>query len=211
MQIAFNSIKKQNPEFKIFLYDEKDCQEFIKKNYSNEIYHTYMCLIPQAYKSDLWRYCVLYKYGGIYYDIKFVPIDDFKFASLLDKEYFVKDPIKDEPIPEGTHFGVLNGLMIVKPKNEKILAAINTIVANVKNKYYGNNSLEITGPLMLSKFWTQKEINNFDFIFFKPNQIGTKNKKIILKMYNNYRQEQKQFGNGKRYGDLYNEKNIYSC
>ena len=48
-------------------------------------------MVPGAYKADLWRYCILYIYGGIYIDIKLEPINGFRFRELLDKEYFVLD------------------------------------------------------------------------------------------------------------------------
>jgi hypothetical protein len=63
---SVNNIKKKNPRFKYYLFDDNDCREFIKNNYSDKILNAFNSLIPGAYKADLWRYCILYKYGGIY-------------------------------------------------------------------------------------------------------------------------------------------------
>ena len=60
---------KLNPDFKIKYYSDKGSREFIKNNYSKDIINAYDSLIPGAYKADLFRYCVLYKYGGIYSDL----------------------------------------------------------------------------------------------------------------------------------------------
>jgi mannosyltransferase OCH1-like enzyme len=71
MQENVNCLKRQNPEFKYYLYDDYDCREFIKKNFDKDVLNAFDTLIPGAYKADLWRYCILYKNGGIYLDINF--------------------------------------------------------------------------------------------------------------------------------------------
>jgi mannosyltransferase OCH1-like enzyme len=86
-----NILKKNNPEFTFYLYDENECREFIKKHFNKNVLDAYDKLIPYAYKADLWRYCILYINGGIYLDIKYYTINNFKLLTLTDKEYFVKD------------------------------------------------------------------------------------------------------------------------
>ena len=74
MKNVSDTIRKCNPEFEYFLYDDKDCEKFIEKNYPFDVLTAFNTLIPGAYKADLWRYCILYFYGGIYIDIKFKPL-----------------------------------------------------------------------------------------------------------------------------------------
>ena len=64
-------MKKCNPNFYHYLYNDEKCREFIKDFYSEDVLKAYDAIIPAAIKIDLWRYCVLYKYGGIYLDVKF--------------------------------------------------------------------------------------------------------------------------------------------
>ena len=61
MAECVESLKQDNPEFEHHLYDDLDCRNFIKNNFSEEILQTYDSLIPGAYRADLWRYCILYK------------------------------------------------------------------------------------------------------------------------------------------------------
>ena len=82
---TISKIKRQNPRFKYFLFDDNDCREFIKTHFPTNVLNAYDSLIPGAYKADLWRYCILYKMGGIYIDIKYEPINGFKFYNLLEK------------------------------------------------------------------------------------------------------------------------------
>ena len=83
MANTFYKIRQLNPEFNYYLYDDYDCYKFIKNNFDEDILNTYNSLIPGAYKADLWRYCILYKFGGIYLDIKFEPLNNFKFINLI--------------------------------------------------------------------------------------------------------------------------------
>ena len=89
----FRETIKLNPDFKIKYYSDKGSREFIKNNYSKEILSAYDSLIPGAYKADLFRYCVLYKYGGIYSDLTQRFTKPFnKFIDLeKDELYLVKD------------------------------------------------------------------------------------------------------------------------
>jgi hypothetical protein len=49
------------------------------------------------------------------------------------------------------------GFLISLPKNEKLLKAINKIVANVKNKYYGTSPYHPTGPYLLGECFDYEE------------------------------------------------------
>ena len=54
-----------------YLFNDSDCRAFILKEYPPDVLIAYDRLIPTAFKADLWRYCVLYKYGGVYLDVKY--------------------------------------------------------------------------------------------------------------------------------------------
>ena len=54
-----------------YLYNDADCRAFIQSAFPPDVVAAYDRLIPTAFKADLWRYCVLYKFGGVYLDIKY--------------------------------------------------------------------------------------------------------------------------------------------
>ena len=54
-----------------YLFHDQDCRSFIESEYPPDVLMAYDRLIPTAFKADLWRYCVLYKYGGAYLDVKY--------------------------------------------------------------------------------------------------------------------------------------------
>lgn len=207
MQECVDKKKRENPEFEYNLYDLKDSREFIEKNFDKSVVEAYDKIIPLAYKADLWRYCILYINGGIYLDIKFSPINNFKLISLLDKEHYTKDF-------EGSGRGIANGFIVSKPKNPKLLDAINGIVENVKNNFYGDGSLEPTGPMHLKKYFNQEEYDNIDYEYtyddgFLVTKAGGSRTDAIFEFYPDYRIEQKKSGN-KLYWELWDEKNIYN-
>jgi mannosyltransferase OCH1-like enzyme len=205
----YNKMKEENPEFNHYLFDEDDCRKFISENFDETILNAYNSLIPCAYKSDLWRYCVLYKYGGIYFDIKYRTVNGFKLLALTEKEYFVRDA--------PTSFnGVYNALIVTLPRNEIMLNCINKIVSNVNNKYYGNNCLEPTGPVLLGSFFSQQQKNELELyleVCKIPNVIDTfyicYGNNIILGRYKGYYDEQKIYKKTQRYCDLWERRNIY--
>ncbi len=57
---------------KFIFYDDYDCEYFIKNNYDLKTYNAFKKInnCYGAMKADFFRYCVLYKLGGIYLDIK---------------------------------------------------------------------------------------------------------------------------------------------
>ena len=190
MRECVENLKKKNPEFRHHLYDDEDCYKFIQKNFEPEVAAAYDSLIPGAYKADLWRYCILYKHGGIYLDIKYCNVGDFKLIELTDQEYFVYDStcyLKTNDTRSKVD-GIYNALMVCSAGNPKLLNCINKIVENVKNNYYGELELSPTGPLLIVKEFTDYELTKLKkrLVFSnKTNRIDYKGKPIFS-MYNEY-------------------------
>ena len=205
----FNNVmlmKKSHPIFKYYLFDDNDCRNFIKDNFDEEILLTYDKLIPGAYKADLWRYCILYKKGGIYVDIKFKCINNFRLIALTEKEHYVHDL---------NETGIYNAIISSKPDNPILLKCINQIVENVKNNYYGESMLHPTGPMLMEKFFTKEmkknielKLETFDFKNVHQHLINYNNI-YIMAIYDDYREEQKKFQSKEHYSVLWINKKIY--
>jgi mannosyltransferase OCH1-like enzyme len=198
-------LKAQNPRFNHHLFDDNDCREFIKTHFKPDVLDAYDRLIPGAYKADLWRYCILYKEGGIYLDIKYSPYNEFKFINLTENEGFVLD------LPSGG--GIYNALMVCLPGNEILLKAINQIVENVEKKYYGISCLEPTGPMLLEKYFSSTYKNSLKLkhkaIDYIDNKIIKYDNYIILKGYHGYCNEREKYSKIRHYGELWHKKKIY--
>ena len=65
---AVNSWKKFDNKFNYYFYNDTESEKFIKDNFDADVYKAYMKLPAPVMKADLWRYCIVYFYGGIYAD-----------------------------------------------------------------------------------------------------------------------------------------------
>jgi mannosyltransferase OCH1-like enzyme len=72
-QKVWDNLKEFAPDYKILFYSDEACKEFIIKNYDKKILDIWNNLKNGAHKADLFRYCCLYKLGGVYLDIKIKP------------------------------------------------------------------------------------------------------------------------------------------
>ena len=184
MEKNLEDLKIKNPEFNIILYDNNDCTEFIKNNFNKNVLDAYMKLKPGAYKADLWRYCILYKNGGIYIDIKLKLINNFKLILLTDNEYYVQD----DPDWFYQKCGIYNALLVALPNNEIYLECINKIVENVNNKYYGYNVLYPTGPGLFGEIYINHNLTQNFILTNAKHRLYYKNIQIITE-YPEYRNE----------------------
>ena len=150
-------IRKENPEFNHVVYDVADCEKCILDNFGERHLRAYQKLIPLAYKSDFWRYCVLYVHGGIYLDISFEPINDFHFSQIIHKEHFSSE-VRLHPYGNSDpDKGVSIGFMVVRPKNERILQCLTSVLENIETENYGLGVYDITSAVVLGKSFTLEE------------------------------------------------------
>ena len=76
--------KKINPTYEIKLYNDVMCEQFLL-NEMSQLHQSIFKFIPDGpIKSDFWRLCILYKYGGIYVDADIhplMPLDNYLLRS----------------------------------------------------------------------------------------------------------------------------------
>jgi len=93
---AMHSWMKYSYKFNYQFYTNEMCEEFIKNNFDDRVYEAYMKLpnnVP-VMKADLWRYCIVYIYGGIYADSDTICLMDPSIL-LNDDALFVCVPEND--------------------------------------------------------------------------------------------------------------------
>ena len=118
---VYENIKLFAPNYKYIIFDDEDIVLFLKKYYDPSVLNTFYMLNRGAFKADLFRYCYLYLFGGLYIDIKTKLIKNIDL--ILNKKntnfYTVLSMHK------GT---VYQGIIACKPKNPIFLELINHIV-----------------------------------------------------------------------------------
>ncbi len=145
---AVSSWINNNPEWEYYFFDIESRRNFIKNNFAAEILNAYDALIPGAYKADLWRYCVLYIYGGVYIDIKAVSCG--KLDELLD-ECTQFTSVKERYGASNLKSAVLNSFICCEKKHPFLKKSIDVVVQNVRESFYGKNALYPTGPFALGR------------------------------------------------------------
>lgn len=203
-------LMRQNPEFSFQLFDDKDCRNFIRDHFDNDVLLAFDKIIPGAYKADLWRYCVLFINGGIYLDCKYFCINNFKLSQLLSREYLVMDLVPP---------ALFNAFMVCKPKNPILLECIQRIVKNARENNYGADCLDVTGPRLLGDVYFKYNNRDTILLYHKGNFPGkefiqgvihhARINKYILAVYPNYRSEQRNTEKARHYGELWRERKIY--
>ena len=203
MNEKYKKMVRENPEFNCKLFDIKSGREFISQNFGPYVLIAYDKLKPYSYKSDLFRYCYIYINGGIYVDIKYISLNNFKFIDLLDKEYLVSEPI-----------GIQNCLLVLQPKNELIFRCIHTIKKLVLNNFYAKTPL-FTGPFLLSekykRLYKENRIDT-DLTWRVENNLQCIYKKdcLILREYPRYRKDLLTVSDQPHYTEMFWSKNIYN-
>ncbi len=133
-----------NSNYKI--YNNATLRNFIDENYSQEVLWAYDSLNPYSYKSDLGRFCLLYKLGGWYFDIGATCITHLKINKEIDMVCF-----RDEQRHSLTSWAVNGAVIYSKAGNIILKKSIEAIVNNCKEKWYGRTPLCPTGPSLLGE------------------------------------------------------------
>jgi mannosyltransferase OCH1-like enzyme len=126
-----------NPEYEYHFFDDNDVIEFISSDFPNYL-EGYNKLEYGASKADLWRYLIIYKYGGVYADL------DCKCLHPL------REWIKNEATfvtQLGTNKDICQWLIISVPNNPIFLKAAEKILENANKKksktfYHGFRFIE---------------------------------------------------------------------
>lgn len=122
------------PELEYRLWREKDIQSFLRQFYPNLI-GPYNQLQAYAAKADLARLVIVNHFGGWYFDFYTEPV--FKINTSDKSMVFFRDRQEHT----GTSFAVANGLFYSTPNNPVLVTAVQLILSNIDNKYYGGNPL----------------------------------------------------------------------
>ena len=169
-----------NPDFDYYFYNDIECRIFIKSHYNELILNAYDSLYPCAFKADLFRYLIIYKYGGIYLDNKYLVRKSFH--SILNTDDF---NLYCQDTKENLLF---NSLLISEKENIHYKHIINHIVNNVNQSFYGKCPLHVSGPRLFYEHFKDKNIQ-LKHIVSEPKKnylkcrIEEKNGNILLNTF----------------------------
>lgn len=143
-------IKKINPSYSYKLYDDQECRRFLEDEYGIDYAEAFDDLIPGAFKCDLWRYAMLYAYGGVYMDIdleELVPLD--RIISPTDRLVTVVD----RKLPGSFRCALYQAFLAAEPRHPVLKMALETSLKNIvqRKPVFKQTLFDITGPVVLGR------------------------------------------------------------
>ena len=143
------------PQYEYRFMTTEDRSDFIKANYSNDIFQAYSKLQIGASQADFWRILILQKHGGIYLDI------DAHFVcplNVLIKKHYSELYLIRKQGNFSNHF-----IASIK-KHSNLEKIINLILKNIhENKIKCIYSL--TGPEVFNKVLNLHNVNSEKYLF----------------------------------------------
>lgn len=171
-------IKEIFPDHRYQLFKNDSIEEFLLENYDDKIIKTYRKLKPYSYKCDFARYCILYKKGGWYFDLGLKLVKGMQVHNDTSLIIF-----RDINKYTNVSWACAPGIIYSHKKNKILSKAIEMIVENTKNNFYGLTPLCPTGPSLwgraISYVGTDENTVIGDFIELTPN-FKKKNKAMVL-------------------------------
>lgn len=136
-------MKRRNPEYEYFLYDDQDIQEFFNKDFPDEYLKAYNQLTIGAAKADFFRYAILYKKGGVYLDI------DSGMSSPLKKLILPTDVAL---ISKERHVYLYCQWALIFDKDHPFLKrTLELVLDNIQTHRFPNDVHATTGPTVFTK------------------------------------------------------------
>jgi hypothetical protein len=221
MKECMDKLRHANPEFKHYLYSDAECLAFIKENFDQDVAEAFTVLKPGAYKSDLWRYCILYKRGGVYMDIKLYTSDGVSLKDIIQEmpQLFVLDTDYSSNLC-AAKLSIYNAFMISPPDNPIFKTCIDRIVACCKERCYTESYLGVTGPCLLGSVIAEglpsgrEEYKKNHPVRLVPTASGhasiQSNGTTIVNEYDGYRDELGATQKTGHYAQLWRNKDIYN-
>lgn len=129
-------------DYNLKVFDDTDCVRFLRKEYGNEYVNKFNNIGLGAHKADFFRYAYLYKYGGIYCDVKTLILKDFNdiFSERQNRFYMVytfTDYPNNRPM-------IYNGIIATYPRNPYIGKLLTRIYQRSNFSNYHSNLIDAT-------------------------------------------------------------------
>ena len=129
-------------DYNLKVFDDNDCINFLRNEYGNDYVKKFNNIELGAHKADFFRYAYLYKYGGIYCDVKTLIMKDFDdiFTEKQNKFYMVytfTDYPNNRPM-------IYNGIIATYPKNPYIGRVLQKIYRRNDFSNYHSNLIDAT-------------------------------------------------------------------
>jgi hypothetical protein len=128
------AIRRYAPEYRLRLLNDTDCAAFVGRHCGAAALRRYHALSTPAHRADIWRYCAVWAFGGVYLDVKTWLIRPLRqIFSAANAAYTV---IPAPPL----HRAIYNGILAAPPRDPTVRALLDDIVqgnlTRLNNDYF---------------------------------------------------------------------------
>lgn len=173
-----DSVANCFPGIRHVVYDNEMIEELIISYYGKKYINAYRKLRPFAYKSDLARYCIVNIFGGWYIDMGFKWLENVSVGSNVGLVAF-----RDIPRFSRSSWACAGGAFFARAGYPALSIAIDLIVKNIEQDYYGFTPLCPTGPTVwgraIASLGLRQDIVFGDFLELTPTH-SKKNAALVL-------------------------------
>ena len=143
------TIVEKNSEYDYYFFDDKGCEDFIKEHYPPTYLICFRMLKAGAAKADLFRWLILYKMGGIYFDVDCTCLKPMR--NLINTNHsFISIPGSPK-FP----FRINHCFLAVEKNNEIIKKSIEYAISNILYLHKFKKDMlypqDVCGPAVLGK------------------------------------------------------------
>ena len=167
-KICQTEIKRLHPDFEYRFYTDEDMDRLMKTEFS-EYYDKFNELPRMIMKIDMFRYFLMYKYGGLYTDMDYLM---FKSFDLLNEKVVIPCNREDE---NGEPICLGNCIFASEPNHPYWKSLMDTLFTIDRTKLDYNTDKSIdgnvlgTGPMFVFAMWKKYSKINDDVCVSKRN------------------------------------------
>ncbi|MGI4985263.1 MAG: glycosyltransferase [Janthinobacterium lividum] len=142
--IYMESLGRVYPAAQRTLWSGDAVRALIAQEFDGNVLQAFDMLKPYAYKSDLGRLCILFAQGGLYSDIALQHEQPWAIPTRYGFGIFNQAWRWRKTVST-----VSNSLIWSQSKRAELALAIERIVVHCRERYYGDDPVDVTGPRVL--------------------------------------------------------------
>ena len=116
---VIENVKKYSRGYNYFLFDDFEAMDFLKNNFQSPVITAFQSL-EGPHKADLFRYALLFTFGGIYIDIKTEPLVPFDYLFKDNRTLYTSLSVYDTTVFTGVIASPKHNLFFLKLINQVI-------------------------------------------------------------------------------------------
>lgn len=157
----FADFTYKNPTIALKYFNDSESSRYVREQCGNRAGDAYNAVRGGGMRADLFRYCVLWKFGGVYGDLSQryrVPlhllVDFYRDRLVLIRGQRASYDLSQHRVV-GTSF------MAAVPGHPLLRLALDTAVSNIEAKFYGAAPADVTGAGMFSAILDKNQQYNY--------------------------------------------------